>query len=232
MGKLLVNELGLDREVDTLSRWMAHYLAEKITQAESLPTGVEKSCIEKECFSLVLELWKNRWELRHDLQPLRNFHHLLDILGRLDPRKKEPYYYHFNEKEAKEIKDASFDPSELDKLSVIALQIDKVARIWIDFVLRKAAINANNETIEKIVEQAVELPDSADTAIIRLVTSEDDIEIDGGRPFDAEKFDRKYRKEELSRRIAELEKFEKLNKYLKDEYKKELDALTRNSLKD
>ena len=30
LGKKLVDELGLDQSVDTLGRWMAHYIAEKM----------------------------------------------------------------------------------------------------------------------------------------------------------------------------------------------------------
>ena len=30
LGKLFVKELDLEKSVDTLSRWMAHYVAEKI----------------------------------------------------------------------------------------------------------------------------------------------------------------------------------------------------------
>ena len=36
LGRALVEELGLDPGVDTLSRWMAHYIAELIEDAETV----------------------------------------------------------------------------------------------------------------------------------------------------------------------------------------------------
>ena len=35
LGKKIVDELGLDQSADTLGRWMAHYLAEKIEDAKA-----------------------------------------------------------------------------------------------------------------------------------------------------------------------------------------------------
>ena len=44
LGKKLVDELGLDQSVDTLGRWMAHYIAEKWRPWSLLPA---KPVIEK-----------------------------------------------------------------------------------------------------------------------------------------------------------------------------------------
>jgi hypothetical protein len=73
LGKLLVKELGIQKSVDTLSRWMAHYVAEKIKYSEELPEGAKKKAAEKECFALILDLWKHRWNYKSDRQPLKNF---------------------------------------------------------------------------------------------------------------------------------------------------------------
>ena len=35
LGKKLIDELGLDQSVDTLGRWMAHYIAEKMEDAQA-----------------------------------------------------------------------------------------------------------------------------------------------------------------------------------------------------
>ena len=44
-----MKELKLEPGVDTFSRWMSHYLAEKISVAEQSEGG-EKEAAEKECF--------------------------------------------------------------------------------------------------------------------------------------------------------------------------------------
>ena len=56
LGKKIVDELDADRPVDTLSRWMAHYIAEKIEDAE---TATDESRDRKmsECSDAILKLW-------------------------------------------------------------------------------------------------------------------------------------------------------------------------------
>ena len=185
LGKLLVKELGLEKSVDTLSRWMAHYVAEKIKYAESLPDGIKKKNAEKECFSLILDLWKHRWHNKSDRQPLRNFNRLFDILQNLDPEREEPYYYRWGNAQSNEEEDKSFKPSDLKNLSPLALQIDKVARIWINYLLHEAAVKAKNENIEKIIDHAVKLPDSMDAHIIQFVFT-DSMEDINEKPVDQE----------------------------------------------
>jgi hypothetical protein len=224
LGKLLVKELGLEKSVDTLSRWMAHYVAEKIKYAEALPDGVKKKNAEKECFSLILDLWKHRWQYKPDRQPLRNFNHLFNILENLDPEKEEPYYYSLSNTESKEDDDNSFEPADLKNLSPLALQIDKVARIWINYLLREAAAKANNEKIEKIIDRAVKLPDSTDARIIQIVLEDTIADVDK-KPFDQEEWDRKSKVNMLNRRIGELQKFKKVNEYLISQFEKDLNNL-------
>ncbi len=73
LGKVLVNELQLEPGTDTLSKWMAHYVAEKITLAEKMPQGQERIETEKECFETILKLWKHRWSLPSGKWPLETF---------------------------------------------------------------------------------------------------------------------------------------------------------------
>lgn len=224
LGKLLVKELGLEKSVDTLSRWMAHYVAGKIKYAESLSDGIKKKNAEKECFSLILDLWKHRWQYKPDRQPLRNFNHLFNILKNLDPEKEEPYYYRFDDAQSQEEKDEYFEPSDLKNLSPLALQIDKVARIWINYLLHEAAAKANNENIKKIIDRTVKLPDSMDARIIQIVFDDLMEDIDK-KPVDQEDLDRKSKIKKLNHRIAELQKFKKVNEYLISQFEKELNNL-------
>jgi hypothetical protein len=220
LGKLLVKELDLEKSVDTLSRWMAHYVAEKIKHAEDLPDGAKKKTGEKECFSLILDLWKHRWHYKPDRQPLKNFNHLFTILENLDPEKEEPYYIRlYNEPEEKD--NHSFKPSDLKNLSTLAFQIDKVARIWIDYLLREAAAIGDNEKTRKIVNSAVKFRDAADTHIIQIVfaSPKEKDQLDEGE------WDKKHRISTLERRIGELQKFREVNEYLMGQYDKELKSL-------
>ena len=56
---MLVDELNLEPSVDTPGRWMAHYVAEVIARAQ-VSEGAEKAAAERECFEVILQLWKHR----------------------------------------------------------------------------------------------------------------------------------------------------------------------------
>lgn len=223
LGKLLVKELDIEESVDTLSRWMAHYVAEKIKLAEDLPDGAKKKTAEKECFSLILDLWEHRWHYKPDRRPLRNFNHLYTILENLDPDKEEQYYIRFNHR-PEEKENPSFKPSDLKKSSTLASQIDKVARIWIDYVLREAAANGDNENTRKIVNSAVKLQDAADTHIIQILFASQQEKEENKKLAEAE-WNRKSKISTLERRIEELQKFREVNEYLIAQFDKELQSL-------
>lgn len=93
LGKLLVKELGIENSVDTLSRWMAHYVADKIVFIENLTDGKEKDNAQKECFEIILRLWKNRWELPAGKRPLEDFEPILKVLEKINPEKEDLFFY-------------------------------------------------------------------------------------------------------------------------------------------
>lgn len=79
LGKKLISELELDVRVKTLSRWMAHYLAELMSTIDTTESETDKIKLKKECCDLILELWqiKDRLPIH---KPLDNAHELLEIL--------------------------------------------------------------------------------------------------------------------------------------------------------
>lgn len=58
LGKALVEALGLQRSNDILSRWMAHYIAEQIAQAEHT-SGTEQEERKECCWEMILKLEKH-----------------------------------------------------------------------------------------------------------------------------------------------------------------------------
>lgn len=63
LGKTIISELELDYTVNTLARWMAHYIAELIQKIETSKSEKEKKQLKKECCELILELWSKRERL-------------------------------------------------------------------------------------------------------------------------------------------------------------------------
>src|SRR5206468_12121550 len=72
LGKKIVDELGLDQTVDTLGRWMAHYIAEKIGDVEAA-TGEDRAQKMSECRDAILQLWAHRSELPNGKRPFEDF---------------------------------------------------------------------------------------------------------------------------------------------------------------
>jgi len=221
LGKLFVKELKLEPGVDTFSRWMAHYLAEKITIAEQ-SQGKEKEIAEKECFDIILKLWQHRNSLPDGRRPFQSFEPIFEILSRLNPDKEETYFYRaMSNQELSELETDNINYKSVKKWTDIALEIDKTARIWIEYALSQAAGIVKNETTKEWIENAVNLSDNSDTSIISIL-------LDRNLSFDVENYDRddfskKYEVEKLKKRISQLQKYTRFNEALVKAYEAELE---------
>ena len=220
LGKLFVKELELGPGVDTFSRWMAHYLAEKITITEQLQRK-EKKIAEKECFEVILKLWQHRHSLPSGRRPLQSFEPILEVLSKLNPDKEESYFYHtMRNQDLSELETDNLDFKSVEKWTNIAEEIDKTARIWIEFALSQAANIAKNEGTKGWIKNTINLSDNTDTLIINIL-------LDNKTSFDDEDYDKidlskKYDIEKLKKRISELEKYTQLNETLLKAYEAEL----------
>lgn len=220
LGKLLVQELKLDPGVDTFSKWMAHYVAEKMTLAEKAPSEEDKKEAEKECFETILALWKHRWSLPSGKRPLEDFEPILKTLERLNPEEQEPFFYRSLDHELSELEKGNPSLKEITNYINTALQIDKTARIWIEFILHQAALKANSKEAEEFLNNSVGSYDDDDTKIIRIIIDRDpSIDLEN---YDEDGIQKKQREEKLRKRIEELEKFSKLNDFLLEAYRKDL----------
>lgn len=219
LGKLFVKELNLEPGVDTFSRWMAHYLAEKISIAEQ-SKGSEKEKAEKECFDVILKLWEHRHTLPSGRRPFESYESILDTLSKLNPDKEEPYFYNaIRHRDKEELE--NLDSNSVKKWMNIAEEIDKTARIWIEYTISKASNLAQNEKTKEWIEYAIDLPETTDVGIINVL-------FDNNSTFDADDkddFSKQYDIERLRKRVSQLQKFEELNKTLLSAYKAELKQL-------
>jgi len=92
LGQHLVIELNLDERGDTLSRWMAHHVAELINQAQTLPPSRERNEAQEQATETILKIWEHRENLPHRAYPLAPFKDLLKILTLLQPN-NNPYRF-------------------------------------------------------------------------------------------------------------------------------------------
>jgi len=207
LGKLLVKELGLNDSNDTLSRWMAHYVAEKITLVEDLSNGKEKEDAQKVCFDAILNLWQNRWKYPPGKRPLENFEPIFKVLEKINPEKDDTFFF----KHSSHLFDGNEDDIDLkekNRYLTMITQIDKVSRIWIDFLLHQATLIANNNKTETLLESVKDIAEDYDIETIYALILDDK----GSKE--------EYSQETLHKRIKQLEHFSRLNEFILEQYRK------------
>lgn len=88
LGRRLVEELDMEPGVDTLGRWMAHYIAELIEDAEQTADVAERQIAQERCCTAILRLWEHRSTLPRGARPLANLQKILDAI--IDLRERKP----------------------------------------------------------------------------------------------------------------------------------------------
>ena len=89
LGQKLVEELGQEPPPDTLSRWMAHYIAELMDAATNAPSA-KRAAFRRECFETVLELWSHQADLPAGRRPFEDLEPIGRALESLDPSNETP----------------------------------------------------------------------------------------------------------------------------------------------
>ena len=93
LGRKLTHELNLDDSVDTLGRWMAHYIAELIQDAETA-SEEERLVKMQACNDAILRLWQHRHVLPDGSRPFEELEPLLKTLENLDSENNTFRYFH------------------------------------------------------------------------------------------------------------------------------------------
>lgn len=92
LGKKLIAELELVYTVNTLARWMGHYLAELMNNIDKCESEVEKSNLQKECCNVILEIWEKRERIPIE-KPTEKLKPIIDVISLLK-KNKHPFIRH------------------------------------------------------------------------------------------------------------------------------------------
>ena len=146
LGRKLVYELDMEPRVDTLARWMAHYVAELIDAAANAPLA-ERAASQKRCFDAILELWSHRAELPNGKRPFENLEPILRALEGLGPEDETPRFFRSIRSTIVE----SNENSQTQSLLEFVRNLDLTARILIGYHLAEAARSATDKSKEWVV---------------------------------------------------------------------------------
>ena len=170
LGQKIVDELGLDQTVDTLGRWMAHYIAEKIGDVETA-TGEERTQKMSECRDAILKLWSHRNELPNGKRPFEGFEPIFRALQSLDPDDTPPRYF----RQVRSAADENDEGSQTTQWLGIASGLDYTARILIRYCITVAAQDAVDISRDWVaLAGAIAKEEDIDIKIVRFVIANAD----------------------------------------------------------
>lgn len=220
LGKLLVEELGLESSVDTLSRWMIHYISQQMVEVQN-STGKDKENAEERCYDTILKLWKHRAYYKTGDRPFENFEPIFRTLERLNPDNEEPFYFQRNYLRMEN----DNEEDVVKKYLVMATKIDQIVRIWLKFIFQQAADNAIDERTRRWIEAAMPLGEDGEASLILKIVNDYDIDKKEIADIKEEKT------RQLTHRIVELKSFRRFNEDLIKMYKEEVISFEKSSIK-
>jgi len=213
LGRKFVEELGLEPSVDTLSRWMAHYIADLIVEAENA-TGEDKSLAEKNCFNAIMMLWRHRAELPNGKRPFENLEPVIRAIESLDPENETPRYF----RSARRPNDEDMEQSEADSWLAMVDGLDYSAKVLIGYCLSQAARATEGKSMEWFkLADAAEVEQGVPEIVIRFISSNTDF----GKDLDSNADVR----QRLEDRVQRLEGFIKLADSVVSDLKVQLESL-------
>ena len=181
--------------MDTLGRWMAHYIAELIQDAEKAK-GEEKPEQMRACCEAILSLWKHRHTLPDGKRPFEEVEPLQRALASLDPESNTPRYY-------RSVRTAAENAKETDETNSWLKLIDGLdysARILIRYCLNQAAQKSLNKSVEWVnLAEAAGADESTEVPLIRVILEENKV-LKGCDPSEEER-------KRIEDRIGRLEAF-------------------------
>ncbi len=210
LGKKMVKELGLDQSVDTLGRWMAHYIAELIQDVENASVE-EKSVKQQACCDVILNLWQHRHILPDGKRPFEEFEPILRTLDSLNPDDDTPRYF----RAVRAVVDDAEENDETKSWVELIDGLDYSAKILIRYCLTQAAQNALNKSLEWVdLAEAAGKDETAEFSLIHIISEEDGTMKD----YDPDEEERKHIKD----RIKRLESFVEMAMVVVSELRKKV----------
>ena len=171
LGQKLIDELGLDQSVDTLGRWMAHYIAENMEAAESA-TGEARDRKMSECSDAILKLWAHRSELPDGRRPFEEFGQIFRVLQSLDTDDPTPRYFRQTRSAVKQDDEDDTTKRWLN----IASGIDDAARVLIRYCVGTAAQEAVEKSRDWVaLAEAIAEEKEIDIRMVRAIVEDAEV---------------------------------------------------------
>ncbi|RWL80908.1 MAG: hypothetical protein EOR69_20720 [Mesorhizobium sp.] len=170
LGKKLLHELKLGDTNDTLVRWMVHYLAEQIKDAEKKAAKNRAELLEN-CCQTILSIWQHRQELPDGKRPFQGLEPVLRALESLDPDNGRHRYF----QPPLPPENACRESKASQQWLKLAESLDYSARILIRHCLTNAADNAIDKSKEWVALAQRAGVEEVEFPILRIIIGDKDL---------------------------------------------------------
>jgi hypothetical protein len=167
LGKRLVTQL--DVADDFLASWMAHYIAQRIREAEDARDEAKAAATDS-CAKAIVEIWEHRSSLPDHIRPLKDLEPVLRTLASLDVVQTQYRYYPEVLRES-EMADAD---EGAQKWFELARSLDYSARLLMQFALRSAAQNAASQAAPWVDLALQAGAGYGERVVVRFILDDDD----------------------------------------------------------
>ena len=124
MGKRLVEQLGREKEYDTLSKWIANLLAAKILACETSSDDNERLRLQQQAVDLILKIWNERYCVPPCIRPFEQVNKAISYLAQRKDCEDNPLMAFRSQREEKDavrrLSDA-FDVMHNNAIRLLAL---------------------------------------------------------------------------------------------------------------
>lgn len=193
---------------DEICTWLAHYIAEKMTDANAA-NGETRASAQRDCFESILLLWEHQRSFPDQIRPFKSFDPIFSALAHIDPNKSSPSFFRNENSDIK-------PPEEIEELIEVITSLDSAARAIISFFVRESISQATKKSTLEWLDAIKGVVKSDEVTLILKFISE----------LEGDDMDKKSkRSDELAENIKRLEAFESISKDIRVTLKAELEKL-------
>lgn len=147
LGRKIARDLGNSSRSDFLGGWMAHYIAELISEYETASKKNKDHAREK-AFEAILKLWTHRYKSSSGFDAVKNAEPVLATLNQLNPNAEKSFYFSSRHEL---VKGAN---SDLKQLYEMAMGVDRTARRILKTILLAMAEASTGEDLNEYLKLA------------------------------------------------------------------------------
>jgi hypothetical protein len=167
LGEKIVSEFGSEDRIDTLSRWMSHYIAQQIELIKN-SSGRGRSAAESRCVEAILSLWRHRAFLPYNNRPFENFEKVFDTIQKLNSENPRSFYFE-RDQSIKESNTIKTGDKQLKRWLKVIEGIDRSTKVCLEHALIEAFNIASDRNTKDWIKRALRVDNTDEITLSRAL---------------------------------------------------------------